>query len=964
MNKITLTDFTGGLQELTAAEDFSSRQWSILKGFVYRNAEVIETQWPVQTVGNTGNSSMQAVFPLGCEDGMYLVAIKTDGTLWWCKAPAHDATYTTANAVTWTQITTAKSRTWAAGNTTVQPFHSIVANPELRFICAVPVKAYNYIRTPQEAVPSAVNFEGIDADLDNPAKDKEDSNYIETALFSGVLLNTAEKTSGVKSQQQIVLFVDTAVYTDPVTLVVHNTPTVEALCFPNYRRFPMRSYDDDEGFPQNDFISAAFLNNDDVVEVDTFPTWPTDMAATDAPEVDMHPYIYVDIDDTLLPGRGIIPRANVGCMKNEKLILGDIEWFANFKFRRPTMEDFDLGNVGVSATELILQTVQYRFNIDGRETKTYSPTTMGGTIYNGGEFPVFFGPSNSTSAGVDYKVRRRKREVGQWPGPFNLIILAAPPGPSDGSDGDYAYDTVTDFLYGPRAAGAWPTQELQYTSADAVPTSQGITGNYYIDTTSSATPAATWDVYGPYGDVVTLTVRPAPTTISVGDYIRVVGVGPKLNGTYKVSAVNSSTAPYTISYICPGNALADKEVNGTVYETENFYMRANPGELVSIPYEWDKVYAICPGGTNTGLVQKFNVDIAYHFLNDNNTKPYRQSLYFSHSELDEFDPRSVITVGKTDVRIAGLHTIDDTIIAITSAGGEEDGVYRIRGFLSSLNPYDGSAPNPNAVRSELIRGGVGAPARTLTGGHKSYSCLWRAANSVVFIDRLGGVWYTNGRICDRIDRNGPIKPRVGVEADHVADCGEYLFVYRDDRLFAFSLLTSDGDSGIGAWTELIKPSGTIKSMIGGREDLYFINDGKVKRYATSGPDAERGRIDNAVQTLTVGTPTIPSQDEHDRTNWIYYGMTFSTPSSCTVGTVQVQSTGALNATGAISLPTVAHTTNLNKTFSAPAVLGEFVVPAGIGPQNAISATTTFTGHVRLETAAFWFAGRQQRRGDQ
>jgi hypothetical protein len=198
MNKLTLTDFTGGLLELTSAEDFSARQWSILKGFVHRGTEVLETQWPVQTLGTGGtNTDMQAVFPLSCESGQYLVAIKTDGTLWWCQAPAHNASYTTANSTVWGQVTTVKNVGWAAAPA-AQPTLSLTANPELRFICAVPVKAFNYIRTPYSGEAAEGDSPAIPSRIDKPAFDTENSSYLQTALFSGVLLNTAEKTSGNK----------------------------------------------------------------------------------------------------------------------------------------------------------------------------------------------------------------------------------------------------------------------------------------------------------------------------------------------------------------------------------------------------------------------------------------------------------------------------------------------------------------------------------------------------------------------------------------------------------------------------------------------------------------------------------------------------------------------------------------------------------------------------------------------
>jgi hypothetical protein len=236
----------------------------------------------------------------------------------------------------------------------------------------------------------------------------------------------------------------------------------------------------------------------------------------------------------------------------------------------------------------------------------------------------------------------------------------------------------------------------------------------------------------------------------------------------------------------------------------------------------------------------------------------------------------------------------------------------------------------------------------------------------VFIDRLGGVYYTDGRICDRLDRYGPKTPTVATVADHTGAVGDHLFVYRDGRLLCFSILASNGSAGQGCWTEIVKPAGVIKSMIGAREDLYFVCEGKVMRIATAGLDAERGRIDNTLQTITVSTPTIGSEDEHDRTNWDKFGMTFSTPTSCTVGVVKVQSAGALDA-GAFTedgtTDPVKHTATLNRSFSNTNVTGEFVVNCGIGPQTKVSATVTFTGYVRLESAAFWVTGREPRRGD-
>ena len=855
MKKITLNDFSGGIQELTSPVDFTSRQWAQLHGIVPRNARIFESQWPIQTIG-TAHTGFTAVWPLVCEAGVYLIGIKgAAGTLWWAKAPSHNDAYGTSNLVSWTQITAVENYKWTAGNV-AQTLDTLVNNPEYRFLCSVPVQAYKYVRIPNATYPS------------NVVLDTDGAN--QSSQFSGVLISTAEKNSGNKSTQAVIVYVDT-----------NNTPspTVRAVSFPNQRRIPTHKWDKIDGQRKSDFINGLYIDNDGNPAIDTMPNWPFDPTALGAPANSMQPFLWYDVNGQEQPGRGIIPRANVGCTKGNKLVLGDIEWRKDFSTELPTLDSRSLATLSTTAV-----TLDWPDDVEA----------TGRVIYNLGPGKVYLSDSVTAANIGDKRSVVARRRVG------TTVRL-------------YLKSSIAGIVVG--------------TTTIVV---SGVKNTYYNGTGYTITGTGTASFGGKTYNYIEYT---HPKSLNV--------------------AVRTSG----------GKVLFQNLTSPT-----NFDIEIPIGGTAAIPNDWVEISAV--SDTAKTVIQALkNRNLGVHFLNDNNTGPMRSGIYYGAGDLDEFDPRSVKQIGRSDIRIAGLHNINDTVIAITTAGGEGDGVFRIRGYFAAEYPYDGSTPNPNAISIELIKGGVGAPNRTtLTGGHKAYSCLWQSTSTVVFIDRLGGIYYTDGRVCDRLDRYGPRKPSIATDADHTASVGDHLFAYRDGRLLCFSLLASNGTAGEGCWTEIVKPSGTILSMSGAREDLYFVSSttGTVMRIATAGLDAERGCIDGVAQTLTVSTATIGSEDEHDRTNWDKFGMTFSTPTSCTVATVRVQSNGALDAGPTAedgSTDPVKHTTTLNRAFSNSNVTGEFVVNTGIGPQNKISATVTFTGYVRLESAAFWTTGREPRRGD-
>jgi len=104
MQRIDLTDFSGGLSEQYAVEAFTNRQWSKIKGFVIDTESSIRSQWPAQSIGTLAGGFLSISGFIGSTN-TYLVAIGNDGYVYRTVAPSDTASYTTTNAATWTKFT-------------------------------------------------------------------------------------------------------------------------------------------------------------------------------------------------------------------------------------------------------------------------------------------------------------------------------------------------------------------------------------------------------------------------------------------------------------------------------------------------------------------------------------------------------------------------------------------------------------------------------------------------------------------------------------------------------------------------------------------------------------------------------------------------------------------------------------------------------------------------------------------
>lgn len=675
MQKISLSDFSGGLQEATGPNDFTARQWSELKGFIPTSEVVLESQWPAQQVGSDGG--FQFVVPIPSAAGTFLVGVKAsgeadEGTVWWSKAPDPDATYLNSSSTTWTQLTTAENVgvTPSSTSSAAQASINIVPNPDFRFLTYVPLPLYLYAKEPADG--SANRFSADTVSTDTPK-----------SIASGALLHSRRLRSetgytAVDEQKALVVYVDTEYQPTGSGEDQYLYGEVKAVSFPNWRRFPQTN-------------SGSFYTPQTLSGTQTLMSeYPRSGSTTGVPGAsqDHHPYTIKDSDGAVLPGNGVIPRANVGVMFKELLMLGNIEWRSD-----------------------------------------------------------------------------------------NAQIA---------------------------------TQE-------------------------------------------------------VGD------------------------------------------------------------------------------------------DTAYMPLSDENSAPHRSSFYFSQGGIDTFDPRAVLRAGTTDTEILGMHVIGDVLVIITSAGGAGDGVIMFEGEFSQLISYSG-APNPFAINKVIIQGGVGGfPRNDTEEGHLAFSTLWSETNSAVFVDRLGGVWYTNGESCDRLDRFGPLPPQSGSVDDHVASVGPHLFVWRDDRLLVFSILGSVSGEGSGVWTEFVPPSTDVKSMYGLGEELYMVCDGNVWRYSAAGPRSERGHLNGVATDLTISTPTLGDPDEQSRKLWNLFGVTWVSQSNGTLKSMTLRNAAARLSDTA----TVSYTSTLNFEFNDG--YHSKTVPAGIGGQQIVSGTMVFQGDVRLQEVSLWIAGGSPKR---
>jgi hypothetical protein len=444
-------------------------------------------------------------------------------------------------------------------------------------------------------------------------------------------------------------------------------------------------------------------------------------------------------------------------------------------------------------------------------------------------------------------------------------------------------------------------------------------------------------------------VRSTPATPS-GELEEFFGKFPQQSYQDQVSGLRQIEFfhPYTYKdsaqTLLPGRGIIPRANVGTVWN----------GQLILGDIEWRSDKAATADTNGKAIVPASSAFVGA--LNDENTQPHRGSIYYGEDDIDVFDPRSVLRATSSDARVAGLHVLDNRLICITTAGSELDGVITFSGNLGQLHPYgEGASPNPYAVRKQLVRGGVGVADHLDDGAsYSKQTCLWSEAGIVVFVDRLGGVFYTDGQACDRLDRYGPKQPTSSTHQDIVASVGKHLFVWRDSRLLAFSIVDSSNSAAQGCWTEVVAPAAAytttrgIYSMVGGTSQLFMLVDGQVFRYAPASPHKGTiGGSENYVD-IEVATQTLGNIESHRKTSWHRVGFSFYTPTTCYLDEVVTKGEAYLQSSTPAQ-PT--YTVNPANQYSTGH--HDFVAPAGIGTQLTMSSFFKFRGDLVLKGFTAW-----------
>jgi hypothetical protein len=327
--------------------------------------------------------------------------------------------------------------------------------------------------------------------------------------------------------------------------------------------------------------------------------------------------------------------------------------------------------------------------------------------------------------------------------------------------------------------------------------------------------------------------------------------------------------------------------------------------------------------------------------------PY--AFFYSEAFPDQFHEQAILYAGSGESQIVGMHVLDDYLITIASCPLKSDGLRLFKGTLDYVSLQNGT----QTVQVNLLRGGVG-PARNVDAdGHRIASTVWSEAGIVVFLDHLGGVWYTDGVEVDRLDRTGPANPDLTNEFDEVCAVGKYLFVRRQGRLLVLNILSGiKGQTATAAWTELVLPSGQmVSSMACINGNLYCVMNNDVYRFAMSrnnNADTERAAVNNTQLTLTVATATVGDPDQHSKVNWSRFGFrSRGKTNTAKVVDVKVIAGPALDATKP------SYTKTLDRVLDER---DELVIPAGIGVATEASGEVTFKGDIQLESATFYANG--------
>jgi hypothetical protein len=322
---------------------------------------------------------------------------------------------------------------------------------------------------------------------------------------------------------------------------------------------------------------------------------------------------------------------------------------------------------------------------------------------------------------------------------------------------------------------------------------------------------------------------------------------------------------------------------------------------------------------------------------------YKNAMWFSEpGQVDTFDPLNVVIPCSSDAQIVALAVIETGLLVFTTNATGRDGVILLRG-------------TPTNFRVEVLRTGLCASPRT-SAVHRNFAGQWADTGTVVFVDRLGGIWHTNGAAITRLDGSTITAYGPADDRDHVATVGPWLFASRGNRLLCFRAFGSSG-----SWTELALPSvtgdGRVDSLTAAGNAMYFVREGKLYRFAVGYTDGPRGLLDGTTAlSLRIASPTLSIEQQgdaaHRRALWHRVGVRARGRGPASLQGVEVYAGPALAAGNATHSVTVAEA--VGSRF-------EYVTQAGIGFSVEAAASFAFTGDVEVESMTFWVSGGEPSR---
>jgi hypothetical protein len=871
MKKLVLSDFTGGMIQRISPEDYAPGEWGLLRGLIPDDDKRVRSQWGIQSVGVPANdwtengqiggvantAQVMSVYPLKSGGKVYLVAIKQDGTIWWAPSPEIiaglggnpqiTANYGQSSNIAWQRIQVAQNQGFQAD----EPYTS---QPTI------------YVES-------------------NP----------DYRFICDVPLEVYKYTKRATPLSQY----------ESATSHYERTGTTAKVWFATPHSFKVGDsihVTDTGGTGYNGYWTVTGINP---TGTDYWVTYTTVTSSNDTKTADTNGNVvnyWPDFTRDEIPDPTILDDETGAISSNSAALTARSTLSGVLIHSRRYYNGEELARTKDLNTSVAIASLSVTSNVVTVNTSAAHGLTTNDTAY------VYFESNTYDDLNGRYYVTVVDSDTFTFSATFG--------------------NTGTTSVTGSYTHRVFRTQTAVVCYVDPYAVLAG--GEYMSEVKAVTFPnVRRWPSYAYDGNAPTFAKSYLPmesnvvkTDLSTDDF-PFLSKYPFVEGELRSIDTTDSNSnrssypkhthvfhPYTYldweKVLKPGTGIIPRCFTGTMWGTNLILGDIEWREDASSPYIVEK-----------RLDKKKNTvagasDKSAFGLRDGNTEPHRGFLYYSESEIDRFDPISVLKASSTDARIAGMHAINNRLVVVTTAGGLGDGVITFAGNLSQLHPYTpGALANPNAVRRELVRGGVGTADTDDQYNHGNpQTTLWSDRNLVAFIDQTGYVMVTDGQQAQVIDERYPLigRPAKSTVNDHVAAVGRYLFVYRNGHLMCYTKMSG----GRGAWSFLIPPQprlqltgsegyfrtfSTIRSMRGIANELYMVvhyytqecdanyeplpntepvfAKSQVMRYALANED-ERGTQNGIkIDGIELHTPVLGNGESNTKINWHEVAVNFT-----------------------------------------------------------------------------------------